>query len=281
MIAAGSPNRRGLIAAGASALVAGALARTAPVRAIQSDRQLLDLLLGQERIQVVYYSAILDAFDDAAFSAAGLPQGARGGIEEILAAEKAHITALPQPDDVSTPAPTAPVLTDLAEALREAANLENLAVASYAFVIPLLDRQRLLSTLIGIHSVEARHAAWLATLLGANPFPEAIDPPLTLEQSESNADESTSVPSPGGTPSAAGDAAPVIAAIAADLGVPPESVQVITMESRDWPDSSLGCPQPDMLYAQVITPGYLVVVEVAGERIEYHTDELGTVVRCP
>ncbi len=281
MIADRSPNRRSLIAVGASALVAGALAHTAPVQALQSDRQLLDLLLGQEQIQVAYYSAILDAFDDAAFSAAGLPRGARGGIEEILAAEKAHSTALPQPGDVSTPAPTAPVLTDLTEALREAANLENLAVASYAFVIPLLDRQRLLPTLIGIHSVEARHAAWLATLLGANPFPEAIDPPLTLEQSEANAGESTSVPSLAGTPSAAGDAAPLIAAIAVDLGVPPESVQVITMESRDWPDSSLGCPQPDMLYAQVITPGYLVLVEVSGERIEYHADELGTVVRCP
>jgi hypothetical protein len=281
MVPAGNPNRRGLIAVGVSALVAGALAETAPVRAIQSDRQLLDLLLGQEQIQVVYYSAILDAFDDAAFSAAGLPQGARGGIESILAAEKAHITALPRPGDVSTPAPTAPALTDLTEGLREAANLENLAVASYAFVIPLLDRQRLLATLIGIHSVEARHAAWLATLLGTNPFPEAIDPPLTLEQSEANAGEPSRSPSLAGTPSAAGDAAPVIAAIAADLGVPPESVQVVTMESRDWPDSSLGCPQPDMLYAQVITPGYLVLVEVSGERIEYHTDERGTVVRCP
>ena len=40
-------------------------------------------------------------------------------------------------------------------------------------------------------------------------------------------------------------------------------------------------PLPQLLYAQVITPGYLVVVEVSGERIEYHTDELGTVVRCP
>jgi hypothetical protein len=281
MIPGGSPNRRGLIATGASALVAGVLAQTSPVLAIQSDRQLLDLLLGQEQIQVVYYSAILDAFDDAAFSAAGLPQGARGGIEEILAAEKAHITVLPRPGGDSTAMPTAPSLTDLTEAIREAANLENLAVASYAFVMPLLDRQRLLPTLIGIHSVEARHAAWLATLLDTNPFPEAIDPPLTLEQSEANAGESTSVPSPAGTPSAASDAAPVIAAIAADLGVPPESVQVIIMESRDWPDSSLGCPQPDMLYAQVITPGYLVLAEVSGERIEYHTDELGTVVRCP
>ena len=281
MIAAGSPNRRGLIAAGASALVAGVLTQTAPVRAIQSDRQLLELLLGQEQIQVVLYSAILDTFDDTAFSAAGLPQGVRGGIEEILAAEKAHTTALPRPGGVSTPAPTAPALTDLTVSLREAARLENLAVASYAFVIPLLDRQRLLPTLIGIHSVEARHAAWLATLLGINPFPEAIDPPLTLEQSETSADEPTSVPSLAGTPSASVDAAPVIAAIAADLGVPPESVQVVTMESREWPDSSLGCPQPDMLYAQVITPGYLVLVEVSGEQIEYHTDELGTIVRCP
>jgi hypothetical protein len=70
-------------------------------------------------------------------------------------------------------------------------------------------------------------------------------------------------------------------AIARDLGVPPETLQVITVEHRDWPDSSLGCPQPDMMYAQVITPGYLVVVDVSGERIEYHTDERGTVVRCP
>ena len=90
-----------------------------------------------------------------------------------------------------------------------------------------------------------------------------------------------STPSMAGTPVASAAAAPVIAAIAADLGVSPESVQLITFESRDWPDSSLGCPQPDMLYAQVVTPGYLVVVEVAGERIEYHTDKRGTVVPCP
>jgi hypothetical protein len=275
------PNRRSLITVGATTLVAGALAHTAPAHAFQADRQLLDLLLGQEQIQVVYYSAILDVFDDAAFSAANLPQDARGGIESILTAEKAHVTALPRPSGESTPAPVAPTLADLTEALREAARLENLAVASYAFAIPLLDRQRLLPTLIGIHSVEARHAAWLAALLGTNPFPEAIDPPLTLDQSEADAGESTSVPSPAGTPSASGDTAPVIAAIAADLDVAPESVQVVTMEARDWPDSSLGCPQPDTLYAQVVTPGYLLLIDVSGERIEYHTDEQGTVIRCP
>jgi len=281
MIAPRSPNRRGLIAVGASMLAAGALAHTIPVRALQTDRELLDLLLGQEQIQVVYYSAILDAFDDAAYSAAGLPEGTRGAIESILAAEKAHITALPRPAGVEAPARRAPVLTDLAEALREAAELENLAVATYAFVIPELDRQRLVPTLVGIHSVEARHAAWLATLLGTNPFPETIDPPLTFAESEADAVEPPSMPSLAGTPSISGDAAPAISAIAADLGVPPETIQVISIESRVWPDSSLGCPQPDMLYAQVVTPGYLVLVEMSGEQIEYHTDERGSVVRCP
>jgi hypothetical protein len=35
------------------------------------------------------------------------------------------------------------------------------------------------------------------------------------------------------------------------------------------------------MYAQVLTPGYLVVVEVNGTRSEFHTDERGNVVRCP
>jgi hypothetical protein len=281
MIAARRPSRRGLIAGGASMLAAGAFASTAPTFAFQSDRELLGLLLTQEQIQVDHYSAILDTFDDAAFSAAGFSGSVRGYIEAILAAEHAHVAALEPPDSGLTPAPAPSALTDLIDVLGEAAELENLAVASYAFVIAELDRQRLLPTLIGIHSVEARHAAWLATLLETNPFPEAIDPALTLGQSEANSGEPRVVPSAAGTPVASGVAATLIAAIAEDLGVPSETVKVISMEPRNWPDSSLGCPQPDMLYAQVVTPGYLVVVDVSGERIEYHTDERGTVVRCP
>ncbi len=281
MIAACRPSRRGLIAGGASVLAAGAFARSAPALSFQADRELLDLLLAQEQIQVAHYSAILDAFDEAAFSAAGLSESARGDIEAILAAEETHVAALARPDGEPTSALTVPELTDLTEALREAAELENLAVASYAFVIAELDRQRLVPTLIGIHSVEARHAAWLATLLETNPFPEAIDAALVLEQSQADPAEPTVVPPAAGTPGVSGEAAPLIAAIAEDLGVPLETLQVVTMEPRDWLDSSLGCPQPDMLYAQVITPGYLVVVEVSGEPIEYHTDDRGTVVRCP
>jgi hypothetical protein len=48
----------------------------------------------------------------------------------------------------------------------------------------------------------------------------------------------------------------------------------------DWSDTSLGCPEPGMMYAQVITPGFLVMIEAEGQQYEYHTDESRFVVLC-
>ena len=279
--AASRPTRRVLVATSASVLAAGVLARADPVGASQVDRDLLDLLVSQEQLQIAHYTAMLAAFDDAAFSAAGLPESSRRVIESILAAEEAHLAALARPDGESPPAPTPPTPTDLIETMHEAVELENLGVGSYAFVIPELDRQRIIPELIGIHSVEARHAAWLATLIGANPFPNAIDEALMLDEPASEPVATGAASPVAGSIPIPQEIAPVITAIAEDLDVPASSVQVVTVEPRDWLDSSLGCPQPDMLYAQVITPGYLILVEVSGERFEYHADERGNIVLCP
>jgi len=48
---------------------------------------------------------------------------------------------------------------------------------------------------------------------------------------------------------------------------------------KSWSDTSLGCPRPGMFYAQVITPGYLITLEVKGEKYEYHTD-LERIILC-
>src|SRR5438132_10035603 len=45
------------------------------------------------------------------------------------------------------------------------------------------------------------------------------------------------------------------AAAASELGVGADAVVVQRVEPVDWPDASLGCPRPGMMYAQVITPG--------------------------
>ncbi len=63
-------------------------------------------------------------------------------------------------------------------------------------------------------------------------------------------------------------------------GVAPKTVRLVSVETVQWSDASLGCPKPGMMYAQVITPGFLVVLEAMGEEYEYHTDEGRFVVLC-
>lgn len=58
------------------------------------------------------------------------------------------------------------------------------------------------------------------------------------------------------------------AAVAARLNVPADDVTVVSSTARDFPDSSLDCPEPDMMYQQVITPGHQVIVEAEGRRFD-------------
>jgi hypothetical protein len=40
----------------------------------------------------------------------------------------------------------------------------------------------------------------------------------------------------------------------------------------EWPDACLGIEQPDVACAEVITPGYRVLLEANGQLYDYHTD---------
>ncbi|RIK35401.1 MAG: hypothetical protein DCC57_23385 [Chloroflexi bacterium] len=59
------------------------------------------------------------------------------------------------------------------------------------------------------------------------------------------------------------------------LGVDAGAVSIASVEAVDWPDACLGVSQPDVMCAQVITPGYRVVIEANGQQYEYHTDATG------
>jgi hypothetical protein len=272
-------SRRLLIGGSASALSTAALLGPAPQLFAQTDRGLLDLLYALEQIQVALYEAVLDAFDQDAFAAMGFPPTARAEMTSILAADRAHLEVLERPDEAPEP-PTVATDTDtLTTAIEEAITLKNLTIAAYAGIIPVLGRQRLIPELLGIHSVEARHAAFLNSLIGGNPFPDAVDAALAPEDVLARIEGM--VQNPSATPVATpGAADPLVAAIASDLGVAADEIQVVSIEPRQWPDTALGCPQPGMMYAQVITPGSAIIVSVGGKQLEYHTDEQGTVVRC-
>jgi len=47
-----------------------------------------------------------------------------------------------------------------------------------------------------------------------------------------------------------------------------------------WPDASLGCPQPGIEYAQVLTEGFLIYLEADGEFYNYHTDFSEQIILC-
>jgi len=68
--------------------------------------------------------------------------------------------------------------------------------------------------------------------------------------------------------------------LAGELGVQPEKISVVEAEAMRWSDSSLGCPEPGKMYAQVITPGYRIVLEHEGERYDYHTNQQGYMKLC-
>jgi len=60
--------------------------------------------------------------------------------------------------------------------------------------------------------------------------------------------------------------------LAGRLSIPVEQLQLIRQESVDWQDTSLGYPEKGMMYAQVITPGFRIILKAHDKLYEYHSD---------
>jgi hypothetical protein len=61
-----------------------------------------------------------------------------------------------------------------------------------------------------------------------------------------------------------------VADLARHLDVSPDDVTVVAAREVTWPDGSLGCPEPGMMYTQALVDGTLVVLEANGQLYEYH-----------
>lgn len=108
---------------------------------------------------------------------------------------------------------------------------------------------------------------------------EAPDATATV-QAEPDAQESPAPDMRSTDPDAQQAIAFAVADLSHQLSVPEESIFVRSVEPVQWPDASLGCPQPGMMYAQVTTPGYLIALEAVGTRYNYHTDRDRIVILC-
>lgn len=99
--------------------------------------------------------------------------------------------------------------------------------------------------------------------------PPPVSSPSPSADSSSNAEAQAAV-----------DAAMRDAAGRLSLATGAGDIHVQQVDARQWPDSSLGCPRQGVMYSQIVTPGYLIVISAAGKQLEYHADSRGRIVFC-
>jgi hypothetical protein len=169
-------------ALGGAALLGAAAGAPAAFAAGGADHRrdvaILSFALLLEELQAVFYTEV----ERNKVLHGGLARQAR----IVGAHERAHVKALRVA--LGSKAPKRPRFdfggaTDGPQKFRRTAvAFEDLAVAAYKGQAPRLTSRAYLSSALSIHSVEARHAAWIRRLANASPVQGAFDEPLSGRQ---------------------------------------------------------------------------------------------------
>jgi hypothetical protein len=161
---------------GAAIVGALALPRTASAQSA-SDVAILNYALTLEYVQAAFYTE--------AEQAGALRGKAARAASVVGPVERAHVDAFRKAlGSSAVKRPTfnfQGVTEDQGKFLETAVAFEDLAVAAYKAKAPDIRSPELLAVAVSIHSVEARHAAWMRRLVGILPaakaFDEAIEEP--------------------------------------------------------------------------------------------------------
>lgn len=159
----------------------------AMVQSFADDRDILNYALGLEHLAHAFYRDGLEDLNEVAFAEAGQPDGVWPLVATIRDQEQAHAATLTRAVGVLGGKPVVELAYEFPyesvdELLVLAALLANTSVAAYAGAATHLRNKALLPTILGIHSVEARHAAFLNQLIAVGPFPTATGMPLPRDE---------------------------------------------------------------------------------------------------
>ena len=68
----------------------------------------------------------------------------------------------------------------------------------------------------------------------------------------------------------------IVGGLARELGIAPEAIIVQSVKPVEWPDSCLGIRTEGIACADVITPGYIIQLDVSGVVMVFHSNEDGS-----
>ena len=140
---------------------------------------------GRRDEAILNYALTLEYVQDSFYSEVERIGALSGGLAEqakvVAAHERAHVKALREvlgSRAVKRPRFDFRGATEDAERFRNTAvAFEDLEVAAYKAQSPLINSSAYLVPALAIHSVEARHAAWIRRLAGVVPAADAFDEP--------------------------------------------------------------------------------------------------------
>jgi rubrerythrin len=165
-----------LAALGAAAFAASPARAASGLSAIDVD--ILNYALVLEYLQASFYTE--------AEQGKALTGNTARAARTVGAVERAHVRAflkLLGKQAVKRPTFDFQGVTENQQAfLKTAVAFEDLAVAAYKGQAPRLRSDAVLAAAVGIHSVEARHAAWMRQLFGITPAVRAFDRPASRSQ---------------------------------------------------------------------------------------------------
>jgi rubrerythrin len=173
-------DRGQFLRAGAFSLLVGGLALPSAARAAKgdSDRQILNYALSLEYLQAAFYTE--------AERLKSLEGKFRDQARVVGSHERAHVAALKSllgKAAIKAPRFDFQGVTEDQKKFRETAvAFEDLGTAAYKAEAPKIKNPEYLAAAIRVHSVEARHAAWIRRLAGALPAPAAFDEPKSQKQ---------------------------------------------------------------------------------------------------
>ena len=152
------------------------------------DLDVFNYALTLEHLENAFYRDGLDEFDEAAFEDAGYDAEVREFFELISQHEQDHVDTITATIEDAGGEPVEELeyafgYEDVDGFVGIAQVLENVGTQAYTGAAPYIQDKGLLTAALTIHGVEARHAAYLNVVTGADvPFPSALEPGLTRDE---------------------------------------------------------------------------------------------------
>jgi hypothetical protein len=103
---------------------------------------------------------------------------------------------------------------------------------------------------------------------------------ITARPPEEEAGEPVEMPQPGSPDPAATMANRAVNDLANRRNLDVSEISIVEVEEVEWRSSALGCPQPNVRYLEVVTPGYRILLEAGGETYDYRASRQGALRLC-